>query len=102
MPLKLGEFLIKANLITEKQLETALADQHETGGRIGEHLLRLGFVTEEGSRQELYNLPRDRAEQNDLADQHPDLVEKLSLKVLTWKKTLPEEPAGHCISALRK
>jgi len=47
MPLKLGEFLIKANLITEDQLEQALNEQRETGGRIGEHLLRLGFVTEE-------------------------------------------------------
>jgi len=47
MPLKLGEFLIKANLITEEQLERALNEQRETGGRIGEHLLRLGFVTEE-------------------------------------------------------
>ncbi len=47
MPLKLGEFLIKANLINEDQLETALNEQREAGGRIGEHLLRLGFVTEE-------------------------------------------------------
>jgi type IV pilus assembly protein PilB len=47
MPLKLGEFLIKANLITEDQLENALNEQRETGGRVGEHLLRLGFVTEE-------------------------------------------------------
>jgi type IV pilus assembly protein PilB len=47
MPLKLGEFLIKSNLITEDQLENALNEQRETGGRIGEHLVRLGFVTEE-------------------------------------------------------
>ena len=47
MPLKLGEFLIKANLISDEQLETALNEQREAGGRIGEHLLRLGFVTEE-------------------------------------------------------
>ena len=47
MPLRIGELLTKAKLLTNEQLETALDEQKQTGGRIGEHLIRLGFVTEE-------------------------------------------------------
>jgi type IV pilus assembly protein PilB len=47
MPLKLGELLIKAKLITQQQLDKALAEQKQGGGRIGEHLVRLGYVSEE-------------------------------------------------------
>jgi len=47
MPLKIGEFLVKSNLISPDQLEKALEEQKQTGGRVGEHLVRLGYVTEE-------------------------------------------------------
>jgi type IV pilus assembly protein PilB len=47
MPLKLGELLTKAKLISPQQLERALEEQKQNGGRVGEHLVRLGFVTEE-------------------------------------------------------
>jgi len=47
MPLKIGELLTKANLISDQQLEKALGEQQRTGGRLGEHLVRMGFVTEE-------------------------------------------------------
>ena len=47
MALKLGELLIKAKLIDEKQLNKALEEQKKAGGRIGEHLVRLGYVSEE-------------------------------------------------------
>jgi type IV pilus assembly protein PilB len=47
MPLRIGELLNKAKLLTNEQLEKALDEQKQSGGRIGEHLIRLGFVTEE-------------------------------------------------------
>ena len=47
MPLKIGELLTKAKLVSDQQLEKALDEQKQSGGRIGEHLVRLGFVTEE-------------------------------------------------------
>ena len=43
---RLGEILIDAGLITGFQLNTALNDQKRWGGKLGEHLVRLGFVTE--------------------------------------------------------
>ena len=47
MPLKLGELLSKAQLISQQQLEHALEEQQQSGGRLGEHLVRLGYVSEE-------------------------------------------------------
>ena len=47
MPLKIGELLVRAKLITEDQLEKAIEAQKGSGGRIGEHLLKLGYVGEE-------------------------------------------------------
>ncbi len=47
MPLKLGELLIKAKLITQAQLDKALQDQKQSGGRVGEHLVKLAYVSEE-------------------------------------------------------
>jgi type IV pilus assembly protein PilB len=47
MPLKLGEMLIAAGLITEDQLTTALAEQKRVGGRLGTNLVRLGYLSEE-------------------------------------------------------
>ena len=47
MALKLGELLVKAKLINDSQLDHALEQQKQTGGRLGEHLVRLGFVAEE-------------------------------------------------------
>ena len=46
-PLRLGERLIGANLITEQELEAALALQSRDGQRIGEALLELGMLDED-------------------------------------------------------
>ena len=47
MPLRIGDLLTKAKLLTKEQLELALDEQKQSGGRLGEHLIRLGYVTEE-------------------------------------------------------
>ncbi len=47
MSVRLGELLIKANLITQDQLKDALKAQKDTGGKLGETLIKLGFVAEE-------------------------------------------------------
>jgi hypothetical protein len=44
---KLGELLIEAGLIDAFQLETALAQQRNWGGKIGTVLVELGFVKED-------------------------------------------------------
>lgn len=43
----LGEKLIAANVITQAQLDEALAEQKETGQRLGEVLVSKGYATQE-------------------------------------------------------
>jgi type IV pilus assembly protein PilB len=47
MSVRLGELLTKASLITQDQLKEALKLQKDTGGKLGETLIKLGFVSEE-------------------------------------------------------
>ncbi|MEW5847355.1 MAG: hypothetical protein AB2A00_01030 [Myxococcota bacterium] len=45
--IRLGELLIRANLITELQLKTALAEQQKWGGRLGKILVDMNYVSED-------------------------------------------------------
>lgn len=44
------------------------------------------------SRVELYNLNEDPMEVDNVADQHPDIVESMAEELLAWQKTLPPGP----------
>lgn len=44
---KLGELLVKAGYISVEQLEKALKEQKEHGGKLGEILIKLGMIKEE-------------------------------------------------------
>src|SRR5712691_12523651 len=46
MAVKLGDLLLKAKLITQEQLDTALKSQREEGGKLGEALVRIGALNE--------------------------------------------------------
>lgn len=41
------------------------------------------------SRVELYDIPRDPTQVDNLAREHPDVVEQLATKLLAWQKSLP-------------
>jgi len=45
--LKLGELLVRANVITPEQLDKVISIQKQEGGRIGELLIKLGMIKEE-------------------------------------------------------
>ncbi len=47
MAIKLGELLVRANLINEAQLKAALSEQQKWGGKLGEILVRMSFCTED-------------------------------------------------------
>ena len=47
MSSKLGDLLVKENLISQQQLKEALEHQRVNGGRIGNCLIKLGFVTDD-------------------------------------------------------
>jgi len=44
---RLGQMLVKANLITPEQLDAALKEQKVSGGRLGSILARLGYINED-------------------------------------------------------
>ena len=44
---KLGEILIKENLISADQLKQALDHQRRSGGRLGNSLVKLGFLSDD-------------------------------------------------------
>ncbi len=44
---KLGELLVRSNLITEAQLSSALSEQKRWGGKLGDILVRMSFISEE-------------------------------------------------------
>src|SRR5215469_3381738 len=47
MSSRLGEILIKENLITSDQLRQALEHQKTSGGRLGTVLMKLGFISDD-------------------------------------------------------
>jgi hypothetical protein len=49
-------------------------------------------MTYDASRVELHQLVNDRAEAQDVAREHPDVVARLSKLALAWKASLPEQP----------
>ena len=58
--MKLGNLLIKESLITEEQLEKALKEQEQHGGRLGTNLIKLGYVAEKdliASLSKQHNVP---------------------------------------------
>jgi hypothetical protein len=59
--MKLGELLIKAKVLNELQLKSALQEQAKWGGKLGEILVRMNFVTEDvlvKALSKLLNVPR--------------------------------------------
>lgn len=45
--IKLGELLIRANVLNDAQLKTALAEQQRWGGKLGEILVRMNVISED-------------------------------------------------------
>ncbi len=87
--MRLGDILKAAGLISPKQLEQALETQRKTGGRLGEVLVSLGFVTE-------YDMCSTLAEQlgypfipNPEDQMDPDLVALISEDLARKYRAVP-------------
>lgn len=50
------------------------------------------LLNPDGSRVELYDIPNDPSEMNNLAPQQIEVVSSLALKLLTWQASLPPGP----------
>ena len=79
------------------------------GSRGGANWPRLGvrqgpwkmLTTFDRERIELYNIPQDREEASNLAQQRPEIARKLADMAFAWKATLPEASKPDCHSRLR-
>jgi arylsulfatase A-like enzyme len=55
-------------------------------------------LTDDAKRVELHRLKNDRTESADVAQDHPEIVARLTKLVLDWQTTLPAKPDPLCIS----
>ncbi|MBK7392376.1 MAG: Flp pilus assembly complex ATPase component TadA [Chloracidobacterium sp.] len=94
MSAKLGEILVRENLITSQQLRETLEYQREHGGRLGSNLVKLGFVSDDVvtavlSRQ--YGVPSINL---DLFQIEKDVIKLISEEVAQKYSVLPISKVG--------
>src|SRR4051812_34646460 len=94
MSAKLGEILVRENLITSQQLRETLEFQRENGGRLGSNLVKLGFVSDDVvtavlSRQ--YGVPSINL---DLFQIEKDVIRLISEEVALKYSVLPISKLG--------
>jgi len=51
------------------------------------------FVDHAGKKAQLFDIPKDPGEHQDVAAENPEVVKELTAKALAWAKTLPASPA---------
>ncbi|MGE3466840.1 MAG: type IV-A pilus assembly ATPase PilB [Pyrinomonadaceae bacterium] len=94
MSAKLGEILVRENLITSQQLRETLEYQRANGGRLGSNLVRLGYVSDDVvtavlSRQ--YGVPSINL---DLFQIEADVIKLISEEVAFKYSVLPISKVG--------
>ena len=92
MRIRIGDLLVKAGVITDLQLRAALAEQGQWGGKLGDILVRMEFLTEEVLVRALSKqtgIPRadltGEADRGALALIPPDVAEEFGLVPLGLK-----------------
>ncbi len=94
MSAKLGEILVRENLITPQQLREALDYQRSNGGRLGSNLIKLGIISDEVitavlSRQ--YGVPSVNLELFEIDD---ETIKLISHEVAAKYTVLPISKVG--------
>ena len=85
---RLGELLVKAGVITDIQLKTALAEQKQWGGKLGDILVRMRYVSEDVFVRALSKqLGIPRADLNQAIT--PDAVSKIPAEVAEEYEIVP-------------
>ena len=94
MTSRLGELLVKENLISPEQLKKAIEEQKAGGGRLGSSLTKLGFVTDEEllsflSKQ--YNVPAINLDEFDI---DKEVVRKIPENIARKHLIVPVNQTG--------
>ena len=61
------------------------------------------YVDFNGANIQLYNIPKDHGEKNDLSDEKPELVGKLTKELFAWHNLMPKDnDEAHVIKQMKK
>ena len=85
----LGQILVQQNLITEEQVQEALAIQKERGGLIGAILIELGYITEEQRNAALAEQAGMEFIDLDKMEIPPDVISRVSVSIAEVYKIVP-------------
>lgn len=94
MALRLGELLVRENMITHEQLRKAMEEQKKSGGRLGTHLTRLGFIGDEELTQFLskqYGVPAVNLAEFEI---DPEVIKLIPREVADKHQVIPINRAG--------
>ena len=94
MAKKLGELLVKENLITPEQLQKALEEQKKHGGRLGSYLTRMGFINEEeltGFLSKQYGVPAVNLKEIEI---DPEIIKLLPKEMAKKYNVIPINRTG--------
>ena len=91
---RLGELLVKENIITPLQLKKAVESQRSTGGRLGHELSKLGYIEESDltaflSKQ--YGVPSINLNDFEVS---PEVLKTLPKEVVTRHQVIPINKSG--------
>src|SRR3954462_15932454 len=91
---RLGELLVRENLISLQQLQKAQEEQKKAGGRTGYHLPNLGFIEEwevTSFLSKQYGVPSINLKEFDI---EPDVVKRVPREVAENHQCVPVNRAG--------
>jgi len=91
---RLGELLVRENLISLQQLQRAQEEQRKSGGRIGYHLTKLGFIEESELTSFLskqYGVPSINLRDFEI---DPEVVALITREVAEKHQCIPVNRAG--------
>ncbi len=94
MASKIGDLLVKADLISPEQLETALQEQRQNGGLLGSNLIKLGYIEEKyltSFLSDQYGVPAINLSEFEI---DPDVIKIIPSDVAKKHHVLPVNRAG--------
>lgn len=98
MVMKLGDMLLEAGLISQKQLDEALDVQKKEGGRLGYILTKLGFVSDEevtGLLSRQYGIPAVNLEHFEISE---DVLKRVPVEVSQRYAIIPLSRTGSTLT----
>jgi hypothetical protein len=86
--MRLGDLLVRANLVSAEQVTTAIQLQAERGGRLGDYLVQMGALSQDALDAFLYRTPPEPEDIAATKIEANELVDLLLKKLLTvgWKR----------------